>query len=63
LIKTFKCRTFPEDTMTLDYGISHILFTTRWEDKLTGRNRVLSVCLNDKDIDQMIKYLMEVRGK
>lgn len=58
MIKKFKCRTFSKDILTLDYGVEHILATIQVE---SGKK--LSVCLNDKDIDDMIKYLSSLRQK
>lgn len=51
-----KCRTFPNDTITFDYGKEHILITTVLE---SGTKT--DICLNDKDIDALIKYLSEIR--
>lgn len=53
--KKFKCRTFPKDNITLDYGKEHILLTIQYEN---GKN--LSVCLNDQDIKQMSSYLSQI---
>ncbi len=55
--KKFKCKTFSKDNLTLDYGKEHMLITVQYEN-----GKELAVCLNDKDIDQMIKYLLNVRG-
>jgi hypothetical protein len=57
LQKKFKCRTYPKDKITFDYGKEHVLITTQWED---GKH--LNICLNDQDIDKLIKYLTNVRG-
>lgn len=55
-MKKFKCRTFSDDNILFDYGKEHMLITTTWEN---GKH--LSVCINDKDIDQLIKYLLNIR--
>jgi hypothetical protein len=57
-LKKFKCRTFSTDTITFDYGKEHILITTKWDN-----GNQLSMCLNDKDINVLIKYLTELKLK
>jgi hypothetical protein len=57
MMKVFKCRTFPKDKITFDYGNEHILITTVLE---SGTKT--DICLNDKDIDNLIKYLTDKRS-
>lgn len=44
--------------MQFDYGKGHLLITS--SDK--KYNKEMSICLDDKNVDQLIKYLMTVRG-
>lgn len=52
MITSLKCRTFPKDTITFDYGINHVLVTAKYE---SGKE--IAICLNDSDIAKLIEYL------
>lgn len=56
MIKQFKCRTFSRDKITFDYGKEHILITTVLE---SGKRT--DICLSDKDIDELVKFLTNLR--
>jgi hypothetical protein len=53
-----KCRTFKEDVIEFDYGVEHLLITVTYNNE-----RKAAMCLHDKDIDKLIKYLNDIRGR